>query len=110
MRHPIDKLTYLEIRKARGVVRVLGETWDRLDAVPDSEIDAVQRLVRTDIPIFPYPYLREGQRVRITDGPLADVEGLLVRGHPKKGVLVVSVELLQRSVAVHIDCTHLEAA
>jgi len=110
LRHAVDKRSYLEVRKARGLVRMLGETWDRLDAVSDSEIDAIQRLVRTDLPVFPYPYLREGQRVRITDGPLADVEGILVRGNPKKGVLVVSVELLQRSVGVHIDCTHLEAA
>jgi transcription antitermination factor NusG len=62
------------------------------------------------LPIFPYPYLREGQRVRITDGPLANVEGILVRGNPKKGLLVVSVDLLKRSVAVHLDCTQLEAA
>jgi len=34
----------------------------------------------------------------------------VVRSDPKKGLLVVSVELLQRSVAVHLDCTALEAA
>jgi transcription termination/antitermination protein NusG len=110
LRHAIDKLSYLEVCKARGLVRMLGETWDRLDAVPDDQINTIQKLVRTDLPVFPHPYLREGQRVRITDGPLADVEGILVRGNPKKGVLVVSVELLQRSVAVHVDCTRLEAA
>jgi transcription antitermination factor NusG len=48
--------------------------------------------------------------VRITRGPLANVEGTLVRVNPKKGLLVVSVDLLQRSVAVHLDCTQLEAA
>ena len=89
---------------------MLGERWDRLEVVPDSEISAVQRLIRQDVPIFPYPYLREGQRVRVTRGPLTDVEGILVGGNPKKGLLVVSVELLRRSIAVHLDCTHLEAA
>ena len=48
--------------------------------------------------------------MRITEGPLANVEGILVRGNPKKGLLVVSVNLLQRSAAVHLDCTQLEAA
>jgi transcription antitermination factor NusG len=48
--------------------------------------------------------------VRVTRGPLADVEGIVVRSSPKKGLLVVSVELLRRSVAVHLDCTVLEAA
>jgi transcription termination/antitermination protein NusG len=110
LRHAMDKASYLEVCKARGLVRVLGERWDQLDAVPDCEIEAVQRLVTSELPMLPHPYLREGQRVRITRGPLADVEGILVRVNPKKGLLVVSVNLLQRSVAVQLDCTALEAA
>ncbi len=110
LRHAVDKASYLEVCKARGLVRLLGQRWDQLEAVPDSEIDAIQKLVRSELPVFPYPFLREGQRVRITNGPLADVEGILVRGNPKKGLVVVSVGLLRRSVAVQLDCTLLEAA
>lgn len=110
LRHGVDKATYLEVRKARGLVGILGERWDRLEAITDPDMAAVRRLVHSELPIFPYPYLRNGQRVRITHGPLADVEGILVRGNPKTGLLVVSVDLLQRSVAVHLDCTQLEAA
>ena len=110
LRHAVDKASYLEVCKARGLVRMLGERWDRLEVVPDSEIGGIQKLVHSDLPIFPYPYFREGQRVRITHGPLADVEGVLVRGNPKKGLFVVSVDLLRRSVAVQLDCTLLEAA
>ena len=68
------------------------------------------KLLHSGLPILPYPYLQEGQRVRITGGPLADTEGIVVRLNPKKGVLVVSVNLLRRSVAVQLDCTLLEAA
>jgi transcriptional antiterminator NusG len=110
LRHAMDKTSYLEICKARGLVRVLGERWDRLDIVPDSEIEAIQKLLHSGLPILPYPYLRQGQRVRITDGPLTGTEGVVVRVNPKKGLLVVSVKLLRRSVAVHLDCTRLEAA
>lgn len=110
LRHTMDKLTYLDVCRARGLVRVLGASWDRLDVVPDSEIRAIQKLLQSGHRVFSYPYLREGQRVRITDGPLADTEGVVVRGNPKTGLLVVSVNLLQRSVAVHLDCTRLEAA
>ena len=110
LRHGMDKASYLEVCKARGLVRVLGDRWDQLDIVPDSEIEAVQRLVGSGLPMLPHPYLREGQRVRITRGPLADVEGIVVRMNPKKGLLVVSVNLLRRSVAVQLDCTALEAA
>jgi transcription antitermination factor NusG len=110
LRHAIDRTSYVEVCKARGLVRVLGDRWDQLDIVPDPEIDAIQRLVGSGVPMLPHPYLREGQRVRITRGPLADLEGILVRVNPRKGLLVVSVNLLRRSVAVQLDCTALEAA
>src|SRR2546426_175116 len=83
----MDKASYLEAYKARGLVRILGERWDRLDVVPDSEVEAIQKLAHSGFAILPYPYLREGQRVRITRGPLADVEGIIVRANPKKGLL-----------------------
>jgi transcription termination/antitermination protein NusG len=105
LRHAMDKRAYVEIVKARGLVRVLGARWDRLTPVPDDEIDAIRRVVDSDVPVFPHVYLREGQQVRITDGPLAGLEGLLVSTKPQKGLFVVSVELLQRSVAVEVDCT-----
>lgn len=108
--HAMDKTSYLEVYKARGLVRVLGERWDRLDVVPDSEIEAIQTVLRTRLPILPYPYLREGQRVRITSGPMVDVEGILVRSNPNKGLLVISIDLLRRSIAVQVDCTLVEAA
>ena len=110
LRHAVDKASYLEVCKARGIVRLLGQRWDQLEVVPDSEVATIQTLVRSQLPILPYPFLREGQRVRIIDGPLSDVEGILVRRNPKKGLVVVSVELLRRSVAVHVDCTLMEAA
>jgi transcription antitermination factor NusG len=105
LRHAMDKHSYVEVLKTRGLVRILGERWDRLAPVSDAEMDAIERIVSTELPILPHPYLREGQRVRITDGPLAGVEGILVHSKPNKGVLVLSVDLLQRSVAVEMDCT-----
>jgi len=108
--HAMDKASYIELRKARGLVDVLGERWDRLAVVPEEEIEAIQRVQRTRLPAMPHPYLREGRRVRITRGPLADVEGILVRIKSNKGLLVVSINLLQRSVAVEVDCTLVEAA
>ena len=92
------------------MVRVLGERWDQLAVVPDVEIEAIQRVLQAQVPALPYPYLREGQRVRISGGPLADVEGILVRSKPNKGLLVISIEMLRRSVAVEVDCTCVMAA
>ena len=105
LRHAMDKASYLEILNARGLVRILGERWDQIATIPDEEIDAIRRIIDARVPALPYPYLREGQRVRITDGPLMDLEGILVRTKPNRGLLVVSVALLRRSVAAHVDCT-----
>jgi transcription antitermination factor NusG len=104
--HAIDKFSYVEILKARGVVGILGERWDRLCSVLDSEVEAIQRVAGSSLPFLPHPYLREGQQVRITAGALEGVEGILIHMKPNKGLLVLSVELLQRSVAVEVDCTH----
>jgi transcription antitermination factor NusG len=105
LHHALDKWSDVEVRKARGLVTILGDSWERRDVVPPAEIEAARRLSDARLPVMSHAYLREGQRVRITRGPLADVEGILVRTKPGKGLLVVSVELLRRSVAVEVDCT-----
>jgi transcription antitermination factor NusG len=105
VKHPMDKVSCAEIMKTRGIVRILGERWDRLSTIPEGEIEAVRRIADADLPVLPYPYLKEGQRMRILRGPLGGVEGIFVRGEPHNGLLVLTVELLHRSVAVKIDCT-----
>lgn len=105
VRHAIDKNSYIEICKARGLVRILGERWDKLATVPDDEIDAIRRVNQSELPRMPHPYLKVGQTVRIISGPLANVQGVFVREESKKGLLVLSVEMLRRSLAVEIDCT-----
>ena len=73
--------------------------------VAEHEIESLRALSRSDLPSLPYPYLKEGMRVRIASGPLAGLEGILERRKEEKGFLVLSVEVLCRSVAVEVDCT-----
>lgn len=84
-----------------GVIRIVGIGKTPV-AVSDEEISAVQRLVKSGLNTQPWPYLRVGQTVRIESGPLEDLEGivLVIKNHHR---LIVSVSLLQRSVAVEID-------
>jgi transcriptional antiterminator NusG len=110
LHHLMDKVSFIEICKARGLVRILGERWDRLSVVPEAEIEAIQRVLSAELPVIPHPYLREGQRVRIMEGPLMGVEGILVQSKPDKGLLVLSIELLRRSIAVEVDSTLVGAA
>jgi transcription termination/antitermination protein NusG len=110
LRHAMDKASYIEVCKSRGLVRILGERWDKLGTILDAEIEAIQRIVTTQLPVLSHPYLREGQSVRITQGPLTGVEGILVHTKPAKGLLILTVELLQRSIAVEVDCNVVTAA
>ena len=72
-----------------------------------SEIEAIKRVVGSCLKLEPHPFLHCGDRVRLTAGPLEGLEGLLLR---KKGTwkLLVSVEMLQRSVAVEVDASMVE--
>ncbi len=80
---------------------------DRPAAIPDSEIDAIRRAVDSRLRVEPHPFLRCGDWVRVTSGPLTNVEGILVR---KKGSyrLVLSVGLLGKSIALEIDAFSVE--
>ena len=104
----LDKAAYLEIAKVSGLVRVLGESWDRLAVIPAEEMRAIQTVITARQPVLPFPYLKEGQRARIAGGPLTGIEGILVERKPHQGLLVLSVHLLQRSVAVIVDGTEVE--
>lgn len=103
--HAIDSSSYIDICKARGLVRILGERWDRLAVVPDEDIAMLEKIQSSDLPRMPHPYLKEGQLVRIVSGPLTNLEGVLVKAEPKKGLLILSLELLRRSIAITVDCT-----
>ena len=71
-------------------------------AISDPEIETVRAVVRSGLPVLPWPCLGAGSRVLIEHGPLAGVEGIVLDAD-KKYRLIVSVPLLQRSVAVEIE-------
>ena len=86
-----------------GVVHILGVGKTPVPVEP-REISNLRIIAETDVPASPWPFLKRGQRIRIHSGPLLGVEGLLVE--PKRGArLVVSVDILQRSVALDIDAS-----
>jgi transcription antitermination factor NusG len=70
--------------------------------IAHAEIEAVRRMLASDLPLGPWPFLSAGQRVRVERGVLAGLEGTLVRDSSAWRV-VVSVEALQRSIAVQVD-------
>jgi transcription antitermination factor NusG len=70
--------------------------------IDEAEIAAIQSTVKSGLPSQPWPFIQIGQRVRIEQGPLCGLEGVLLdfRGRHR---LVLSVTLLQRSIAVQVE-------
>ena len=84
-----------------GVLRIVGDSHGPLP-IRTEEIEAIQRIVETGRATEPWPYLQIGECVRIETGPLRGTEGVVLRVHNQHR-LIVSVSLLQRSVAVEIN-------
>ncbi len=84
-----------------GVISVVGSGRIPIP-VEESELKAVQKMISTGLPVKPWPYLEVGQIVRIEEGALSGVEGVLTSFKGTQRI-VVSVSLLRRSVALEID-------
>lgn len=97
----------LAILTTPGVMGVVGFA-GRPSTIPDAEIEAVRQVIRSRLSVEPHPFLKCGDWVRVKSGALEGIEGLLVR---KKNLyrLVLSVELLQKSVSVEVDASAVES-
>jgi transcription termination/antitermination protein NusG len=100
-----DRIKVLATPSVQSVVSFNGKP----EPIPDVEIESIRTMIGSNLPIAPWECLRVGQRVRICDGPLTGVQGMLVRDKSLYRV-VVNVELLQRAVAVEVDREVLKAA
>jgi len=96
-----NALTRLPIVTTPGVTHILG-AGNRPIPLSETEIASLQIAIKTQLPLQPFPFLQVGQRVRIEEGVLAGVVGIVVS--VKRSVnLVLSVTLLQRSVLLEIN-------
>lgn len=84
-----------------GVVSVVGFGPEPAP-ISDMEIESVQAVLDSGLAAEPCPFLREGQRIRVKRGSLEGLEGILVK-KKTDWRMVVSIAMLQRSVAVEID-------
>ena len=109
LKHALDRDAYETIGRTRGLIAVLGGGWESAAVLPDTEMLAIRRLVDSGLASRPHAFLRVGQRVRVSRGALAGLEGILARSRPEKeGVFVLSFPVLQRSVTLEMDRAVLE--
>jgi transcription antitermination factor NusG len=96
----------LQIVTTPGVHMILSRG-ENFAVITEDEIQAIRRTVEGSFRVEPHPFLKCGERVRVTRGSLEGVEGILVR---KKNLfrLVLSVNMLAQSVAVEIEASDVE--
>jgi transcription antitermination factor NusG len=97
----LDPFNRLPVLTTPGVTSIVGAGKIPIP-IDDAEITSIQVAVRSGLRIEPWQFLQIGQRVRMNYGPLCGLEGILVdvRGRHH---LMLSVTLLQRSIAVQVD-------
>jgi transcription antitermination factor NusG len=98
----------LNVLRVGGVLSLVGSRGEG-SPIPDGQIDAVRALIDGSVSWTPYPFLKIGQRVRIRGGALEGVEGVLVSCNGNQTV-VISVDAIQRSLAVRVEGYQVEAA
>jgi len=91
----------LPILTTPGVIAIVGAGHDPV-AIPDPEIEAIQAIIRSGLCAQPWPSLAVGSKVLIEKGPLAGLEGVTLDVN-KRHRLIVSIPMLQRSIAVEIE-------
>ncbi|MEW6144679.1 MAG: UpxY family transcription antiterminator [Thermodesulfobacteriota bacterium] len=104
--HPLDSLAIFQVLNTRGVVRILSAN-GRLQPVPNDQIDSVRKFLEAKMESDPYPYFEEGKEVRVINGPLAGITGKVLSGKGNKR-LVISIDIIKRSVAVDINTADIE--
>ena len=93
----VDRLRVLNVVGVADLVGISG----RPEPVPDTEIEAIQRLASTTLQYDPHPFLAEGMDVEVVRGPLAGVRGKLLR-KDRLTRLVLSVTLIRQAAVVEI--------
>jgi transcription antitermination factor NusG len=86
-----------------GVVNTIGNAESRAVSIPEDQIESVKKVVNSGAVARPHPYLKEGDKVIVKYGQLAGAVGFYVKTNTEKGVLVISLDMLGRSVEIDID-------
>jgi transcription antitermination factor NusG len=97
----------LKVLQVPGVAYLVGFA-GKPAAVPEEEFARVRGYLDKGLRAEPHPYLRAGRRVRVRSGPLEGLEGIVLR-RKNGNRLVISLELIQRAMAVDLDGADLEA-
>lgn len=97
----------VRVLRATGVVSFVGPT-PAGASIPDEQIESIRTILIRKVPVEDHPFLQVGQRIRVKNGSLSGVEGILVAVKGTRN-LVISVEPIQRSLCIKLDDYEVEA-
>jgi len=98
----LDNYTNVNILKTPGALTILRNSEGALP-IPDYQIENLKTVLASPEKLNLHPYLKEGDWVQVVSGHLSGCFGILLRQNPRKGRLVVSIDLIQKSVSVELD-------
>jgi len=96
----------VRVLRTTGVVDFVGQKAEG-SSIPDEQIESIRTILIRNVPVKDHPFLNVGQRIRVRNGALSGVEGILVA---VKGTrqLVISVEPIHRSLCISLDDYQIE--
>lgn len=103
-----ERTERLNVLRVGGVLGLVGSHGEGTP-IPDVQVDTIRTLVERELPFSPCPFLKIGQRVRIRGGALEGLEGKFVARNGSH-TLVISIDAIERSVAVRLEGYRVEAA
>jgi transcriptional antiterminator NusG len=105
---PLTATSRVSVLRTSGVLRFAGAPWCGTP-VPDEQIENLQAITDRRIPLAPHEFIKVGERVRIRGGALNGIVGIIAAIKNDRS-LVVSVDLIQKSIAIRIDGFEVEPA
>ena len=103
----LAKKVWLEILKTFGVAYVVSLT-DEPTPIPENQINVIKKVMDSKIALKLHPYVNVGDKVIVVDGPLQGVAGYYLSPNHDKGKLILSLDLLNRSIEVEMDGSSIE--
>ena len=105
----LDSYMQLTVVKTPGALSLLHNSQGPL-SIPPYQVENIRTVINSVQPLEIHPYLIKGDWVQVVRGPLAGCIGILNRVDPKRGRLIVSVDIIKKSVSVELDLEDVEPA
>ena len=103
VRAQMDARTHLQVLQTTSVVKIVGKSWPRLSWIPDGQVESLRLMLGAHVAVEETVYWEVGDRVEVLVGPLAGLRGYVATNDQRRKRVIVSIDLLRRSVAVEVE-------